>query len=201
MADLGFACRCGTVKGALRGVSPANGIRYICHCDDCQAFAWFLEAPGVMDAHAGTDVFQTAAHRLDITQGREHLACVQVTKRPLLRWYCDDCKTPLANTYGAAQWSFLSVILYGFDPAARDGVLGPPSGHVWTQYAKGDLNGVSQCSIPAMIWRILSRMASARLSGGFRRTPLFDPQTGRPIATPLRLTASMRKALDERGAA
>lgn len=196
-ADLDFRCACGTVRGMLLAVSPEAGVRYVCHCDDCQAFTHFLKrADDVLDANAGTDVFQTPASRLRITHGAGHLACMKVTKGPLLRWYADCCNTPLANTYGTSKFSFMSVVLWRFDPDVRDRVLGPPSGHVWVKFAKGDMAGVKLASIPAMICRILARAVSARLSGDYRKNPLFDPRTGAPIAIPHQLTSDERAAID-----
>ncbi len=197
MAELDFSCACGAMRGVLRGPSPKTGIRYICHCDDCQAFAGFLGSPGRwLDRHGGTDVFQTPAWRFQITLGAERLACVQVTDRPLLRWYAACCRTPVANTYDRGQRSFLSLILAGFDPRACERAMGAGVGHVWTRYATGDLGRVRQANIPAMLWRMVSRGVSARLSGDWRRNSFFDPATGAPVAQPRRLTRAERAALD-----
>jgi len=202
MAELDFSCACGAVRGVLRGPSPKTGVRYICHCDDCQAFAHFLGTPERwLDRHGGTDVFQTAASRFEITLGAGRLACVQVTDRPLLRWYADCCRTPIANTYGAARRSFLSLILAGFDPRACERSMGPGAGHVWTRYAVGDMGRVRQANIPAILWRMVSRMVSARLSGDWRRNSFFDPSTGEPVAAPRRLSKAERAALDTEAAA
>jgi hypothetical protein len=197
MAELDFYCACGAVRGVLRGPSPRTGIRYVCHCDDCQAFAHFLGEPRRwLDAHGGTDVFQTPASRFEITLGAEHLACVQVTRRPLLRWYAACCRTPIANTYGSGKASFLSLILAGFDPQGCGRLMGPPAGHAWTKFGTGDLRHVRQLNIPAMLLRIGGRLVGARLSGDYRRNPFFDPATGAPVAAPRRLTPDERAALD-----
>lgn len=199
MPALEFSCDCGTLRGALKDVSPKSGIRYVCYCDDCQAFAEFLgREADCLDAHGGTDVFQTPASRLTITAGADRLACVQVTHRPLLRWYAACCQTPIANTYGSSKRSFLSMILVGFQPTARDAALGPVSGHAWTNFAEGDLGKVKPLNIPAMLVRIVTRIIGARLTGDYRRNPLFDRATGAPIATPRRLTGPQRSLIDAR---
>lgn len=197
MAELDFSCACGAMRGVLRGPSPKTGVRYVCHCDDCQAFARFLGAPERwLDRHGGTDVFQTPAWRFEITLGADRLACVQVTGRPLLRWYAGCCRTPVANTFDRGQRSFLSLILAGFDPRGCDRLLGPGAGHAWTRYATGGLGRVRQVSIPAILWRLGSRVIAARVSGDWRRNSFFDPNTGRPVAEPQRLTDAQRAALD-----
>jgi hypothetical protein len=197
MPQLDLACDCGAVAWQLDEAVPARGIRYTCHCDDCQAFAWFTCQPDkILDAEGGTDVYQLPASRLRVTGGLDRLACVQVTGRPLLRWYCETCRTPVANSYHTARLSFVSIPLRGASLAARDAALGPSSGHVWTKFGIGDLSQVKQVSIPAILWRMVSRMVGACLSGDSRNNPLFDRETGRPIAQPRRLTPEERAMLD-----
>ncbi len=197
MADLDFACRCGEVRWSLADVSPRAGLRYICCCDDCQAFAAWLGDPRAnLDAYGGTDVFQTPASRLVLHHGRDLLACAQMTSRPLLRWFCDACRTPIANTYGSAKLSFLSAILVGAAPEEADVCLGPTTGYAWTKYGHGDLSGLPQVNIPAMIWRMASRAASARLTGDWRRNALFHEGSGRPLGSPHLLSANERAFAD-----
>jgi hypothetical protein len=197
VADLDFACRCGEVRWSLTDASSATGLRYVCCCDDCQAFAAWLGDPRAnLDAHGGTNVFQTPASRLVLHRGGEQLACVQVTSRPLLRWFCAACRTPIANTYGTARLSFLSAILVGAEPGQIDGRLGPSKGYAWTKSGHGDLAGVPQLSIPPVLWRMASRAAVAFVSGDWRRNALFDPATGAPVAAPCRLTPDERTSAD-----
>jgi hypothetical protein len=104
----------------------------------------------------------------------------------------------VANTYDASRLSFVSVPLWAAAPGSRDEALGPPSGHVWTRFGHGDLARVRRLNIPAMLWRMASRIAWARISGDYRNNPLFDPVSGKPIAAPRRLTPGERSALDLR---
>ena len=54
MMDMPIRCRCGAVRGVVRGMAPSRTNRVICHCDDCQAFAHFLEqADEVLDGRRG----------------------------------------------------------------------------------------------------------------------------------------------------
>jgi hypothetical protein len=41
----------------------------VCYCRDCQAFARFLENPGMLDAAGGTEVVLVAPGRLRFTTG------------------------------------------------------------------------------------------------------------------------------------
>ena len=56
--NLPLRCRCGRVRGVASEVAPSAGFRFVCYCQDCQAFARFLERPDVFDAAGGTDIFQ-----------------------------------------------------------------------------------------------------------------------------------------------
>src|SRR5262249_49832287 len=57
--DLPLRCRCGRVRGVASDVSSSSGFRFVCYCEDCQAFARFLERPDVLDPAGGTDIFQS----------------------------------------------------------------------------------------------------------------------------------------------
>ncbi len=198
MSLLKLACECGAVAWRLEETAPRAGIRYVCHCDDCQAYAEFLgRADRVLDAQGGISAYQLPASRFWIDAGKAHLACVQVTRRPLLRWYCGRCRTPVAGTYHTSRLSFLSLTLPRTGTREMDEVLGPSSGHVWTKYGWGDLSQAVQVNIPAMLWRMGSRIARARITGDYRNNPLFDAAT-RPIAEPRRLTRDERAELDRR---
>ena len=202
MGRANLECECGAVSWEIHESDPRLGIRYVCHCDDCQAYAQFLGAPDrLLDSHAGTDAYQLPASRFQIARGSDQLACVQVTSRPLLRWYCISCRTPVANTYHTSKLSFLSLPIPRTRSSEVDQVLGPSSGHVWTKFGRGDLSDVRQVNIPAMLWRMFSRIVSARWTGDYRSNPLFDPSTAAPIAPPKRLAAAQRSELDEKAKA
>jgi len=197
MTDLDFDCACGAVKWSLLSPGPRNSIRYVCHCDDCQAFAWYLGRAGeILDANGGTDVVQSPASRLRVREGLRHLACVHLTRRPTLRWYCGLCRSPVAATLDTSRRSFLSVPLTCCAPAKADQLLGPCAGHVWTRFGAGDLSRVKRVNIPAMAFRMGWRMTTARLSGDYRNNPLFDRRTGAPVASARRLSRDERATLD-----
>ena len=196
MPRLHLRCSCGAVSWDLIEGSPRTGIRYICHCDDCQAFAFYTgHQADMLDTQGGLDAYQLPSTQIEFHSGLNRLACVQVTSRPLLRWHCGTCRTPVAGTYHSAKLSFVSVSLCAAAMADREAVCGPSSGHVWTKFGWGDLSKVKQCSIPAMLWRMASRMVRARLSGDYRNNPFFHAD-GRPLATPHVLSRQERDELD-----
>ena len=62
--DLPLRCRCGRMRGVAIDVSPSTGLRFVCYCKDCQAFAHFLERADVLDPAGGTDIFQMPPGRV-----------------------------------------------------------------------------------------------------------------------------------------
>lgn len=185
MTDLELSCRCGGLRGVLRGAPDCLASRVICYCSDCRAFAEHLDRADVLDAQGGTDICQLPAARLEFTSGREHLACLRLTDRGPLRWYAACCGTPVANTPPSAQAPFAGVLRAAL--RAEEAALRPVDHRIMTAEARGPVEGPSQHpAFPrALIARLLSRILLWRLRGDHRRTPFFDPDTGAPVAAPL----------------
>ena len=62
------------MKGKARQVDPSRGLRLACYCDDCQAYAHYLDqANSVLDAWGGTDLFHLTPAQIVITAGPEQL--------------------------------------------------------------------------------------------------------------------------------
>ncbi len=199
MRDVPLRCRCGRVRGVATEVSPANGNRLVCYCDDCQAFARFLEHPGVMNAEGGTDIFQVAPSRIKITEGTEALQCVRLSEKGLFRWYAGCCRTPAGNTF-SARVPFVGII-HSFmdheaDGRARDDVLGRPIGLIHGRFALGGLppNGHRTASL-----RVVARCGRVMLgwwiAGKGDPSPFFDPRTRAPRIEPRVLRPEEREAL------
>lgn len=197
MSKLNLECWCGAVKWSLDEQLTRLGVRYVCHCDDCQAFAHYTGHPElVLDANGGTDAYQLPSSQVKISKGSEHLACVHVTSRRLLRWHCRVCEMPVANTYNNSKLSFISVPLCGSTASERDKILGLSSGHVWKKFGKGNLSKLKNYSILKILWRMVSRIIRARVSGDYRNNPFFDKQSGEPINKPYLLNADERHDLN-----
>lgn len=196
---LDFQCRCGTVKGLCRGFKPGAGIRAVCYCSDCQAFARFLgDDAGILDANGGTDIYQTSPSHLEIRQGREAIACVEVSAKGLKRWYAACCRTPLANTPPSRRLPFAGTIVANFDPDRRELRLGPVETRVFTKEATGILAPGRDKPLPLIVFGLARRASGQWIGGGWKRNPFFDAATGAPIASATRLTAAERAALDQR---
>lgn len=198
-SDLTFQCRCGKVKGRLEGASPKTGSRLVCYCDDCQAYQYFLgREVDYLDAHGGTDIFQTTPARFVIEEGAENTACVQMTPKRVYRWHTSCCQTPLANTAGSRAFPFVGAMVGICDPMRRDAALGPVRGHVYRRYARGDLGNAETANLLSLIVAMLVRAASVRLAGATRDNPFFNHESGAPVAKPKILSTEERAAIGAR---
>jgi len=202
-SELPLRCRCGHVRGVASGVSPSSGFRFLCYCEDCQAFARFLERTDVLDATGGTDIFQMPPARMKLTAGREALRCLCLSGK-VLRWYTDCCRTPIAN--GAADPRFPVVaIIHSFmdhqaDGRSRDVALGPPLCRIFERSAVGPLPPTTPAPPSFGVFaRRTSKLLGWWARGLARPNPFFDERTNAPCSVPRVLTQSERAALGRKG--
>lgn len=195
--DVPFHCRCGKLSGCLHDIDPTVGDHVVCHCSDCLAFLRYLDPAGpAPDAGKGVALFQTRVARMSIASGKEHLACVHLTEKPMLRWFASCCRTALFHTLDTGKVPFVTTHNAILDPGLRDAAIGEPRGHTFVQRrAAGGakLREISRFSIMAGFF---VRMCKDLFSGDYRRAELFDPETLQPVARPIRLSSVERAALD-----
>lgn len=198
--DLPLRCACGALRGTLLGVAPERGNHLVCYCDDCQSFAHFLgEAGAILDAHGGTDIFQTSPGRLRIEEGNENLACVRLRPGGLVRWYAACCRTPIGNTLASRQVPFVGLI-HSCAGGFRDAAVGPVRAGVNARFAKGDRSQLdAHDKAPAsLLFRFARILLAARLRGEHARTPFFDAQTGELSVAPRVLTTEELREVEAR---
>lgn len=136
--DIKLRCSCGAVQGLAVNITPDNGNRVVCCCDDCQSFAAYLERKeDILDEFGGTEIFQTSQSQIRINKGNEHLRCVRLSPKGLMRWHTGCCNTPIGNTMNA-KLPFIGVI-HNFlhIKKNRDNALGPVRAFVQTRHALG----------------------------------------------------------------
>ena len=199
--DIPVRCECGSVRGTLNAVAPSRVVRAVCYCDDCQAFAHYLNRAGaILDDYGGTSLIQVSPSRLTITQGGHHLSCVRLTDRNLLRWYASCCGTPVGNTPGWHKLHFVGLVhafLETPDLEVTDReALGLVRARVFKRFATGDRSVIN--AMPGSFWPFLlggmRRILGARLTGAWRSSPFFD-SAGKPVAVPRRLTQEEKSQL------
>ena len=197
--DLPLRCRCGRLRGIASDISPSGGLRFVCYCGDCQAFARFLDRADVLDAAGGTDIFHMPPGRVKLTAGTDSLRCLRLSNK-VLRWYSECCRTPIANTPARPGFPVIGMIHCFMDHAAhgrsRDEALGPPLCRIYERSAVGPLppNAPGPPSL-GIFARRGSKLLGWWMLGLGRPTPFFDDRTKAPLAVPRVLTDSERAAL------
>ncbi|HRQ63489.1 MAG TPA: DUF6151 family protein [Xanthomonadaceae bacterium] len=189
-------CQCGTVRGLIKGAGTTN--RVVCYCTDCQAFARFLGRPNeVLDAYGGTEVVQVALPRLAFTQGKEHLASMQLSEKGLVRWYAACCRSPIGNTMRNPKLPFIGLIHLVLDRSRMDVDFGTGIARVNTGTATGQPKPRPKGFVGAVL-RFLWIVLSTRTNGRSRQSELFT-ETGSPIVRPTVLAAEELARLKRNG--
>ena len=193
MTDIPLKCTCGAFRAVVHRSGDGVGNHCVCYCSSCQDFARYLgREDEILNPNGGTEIYQAPPGRIEILKGKEHLACVHLTEKPTLRWYLDCCKTPLGNTLNTIKLPFIGLIHNCIDASGTegglDGLLGPVRGHVNGSGAVGDISGLKlhDTAPLSLYWGFFKMLLWARLTGEYKKSPLFNPETGRPIVKPLR---------------
>lgn len=191
-SELELQCRCAAMRGTVGDVGPSNSTHAICYCDDCQAFARWLAIDGITDPHGGTEILQVSPSQIRWTHGTEHLRCMRLSPKGMIRWYCDACRTPVGNTV-SARVPFVGIPCIAFvdlpvdavglavGVQARFATNGPPPG----AYARAPLGIVVHAA------RMLARWW---IRGKGRPSPYFDDD-GVPRSAPVVLDRATRDRL------
>jgi hypothetical protein len=188
-------CKCGAPKGYVSHPERVN--RVVCYCEDCQAFAHFLGRPEeILDPKGGTDLIQTIPAHVTLTEGQQVLACMRLSSKGLIRWYTSCCNTPIGNTLANVQISFIGLVhtCLGDSHRSMDNSFGPVRMWSFTESAKEPVKS-NHLAMIAGILRFIGMLIRARISGDYKRTPLFSPHTGAPVATPKILSQTERVEL------
>jgi len=184
--NLGLKCSCGAVRGVATNITPATGNRVVCCCEDCQKFAHYLNGGDeILDEFGGTDIFQISQSQVKIEAGAEHLRCLRLTSKGLLRWYTACCNTPIGNSVSAGV-PFIGVIHSFMDvDGDSDDVLGGVRAYVQTQYARGKPNYPhSAKKFPLGITlQIMRKMLIWKIKG-MNKPSAFFSESGKPIIKP-----------------
>lgn len=191
-ADHRIQCRCGGLQGSLSRAAPV--IRLSCYCRDCQAYAHALGNPDhILDRQGGTDIVATLQQYLTFTAGTDSLACLSLAPNGLLRWYASCCNIPVANTARDPRLSYVGVVHTCLvqSPSELTAVFGPARSHVNTKHAKGSV-ATNVLGTMVSTGRIMASVLRARVSGTWKRSPLFQPGSSAPVVVPRVLSFAER---------
>ncbi|MEO8113126.1 MAG: DUF6151 family protein [Phenylobacterium sp.] len=190
-------CRCGALTGFVENENRATHSR--CYCEDCQAFARFLGRDAdLLDDRGGSEAIQTLPKDVVFARGVEHLACLRLSDRGLLRWYAACCGTPIGNTPPTSRLPFVGLARACLENTAPtvEQSFGPVRFCLFTSGARGGSKPKPFGGAGFMIWLIGNRLR-ARFTGGFRRNPFFDTVKDQPIVEAKVLTSAERDQLRE----
>ncbi|QOY95759.1 hypothetical protein IM543_07960 [Massilia sp. UMI-21] len=191
--SIALRCRCGQLRGQVD--SRRVAARVVCYCKDCQAYGRFLGA-GVLDAAGGTEVAATLPAAVRVEAGLAHLACMSLGPRGIYRWYAACCRTPIGNTPRDPRTSYLGLVRACLDApdAGLERELGPVRCRVATRSAQAPVSASGLASASA-VCRIGMMIVKARLGGGYKENPFFQPNTDAPVKPVQVLSLEERKAL------
>jgi hypothetical protein len=183
-------CECGKLEMQVE-LDPKRDSHVVCYCDDCRAYMRWLGRDAQLDAHGGTEVVQVAPAEARITRGQEHLACVRLSPKGLLRFYAKCCRSPLGNTMRGVPFVGLSVTGLTIPLTSR------PEG-VNARFAlNGKPPGASDRASLGVVARTARQFASRLARGQLHPSPFLD-EKNEPRATPEILTRAERDALRAR---
>lgn len=161
----------------------------VCYCDDCQAFARWIEEQGgerFVDDRAGSDVVQVWPSQLRITDGIDKLSLMRLSEKGLLRWFTDCCKTPAGNMLPNHRSPFVglpSCFVHASDGGSLDAAIGAPFARIQGKFIRGgcpsDVHPTAPLSVFARSARFLLR---GFVTKQFRPSPYFDGDAPRVVA-------------------
>lgn len=184
--DIKLKCACGAIQGVAIGITPDSCNRVVCCCNDCQTFADYLKHDSkILDEFGGTEIIQTSQGQVKINKGSEHLRCLRLTPKGLVRWYAGCCKTPIGNTMNA-NFPFIGLIhnfLHIKGPSER--ALGPIRAYMQTKYARGVPSYPhSAKGFPLRVTlRVARKMAQWKIKGMDKPSVFFNDD-GKPVVKP-----------------
>ncbi|MBK8260291.1 MAG: hypothetical protein IPK80_03015 [Nannocystis sp.] len=181
-------------------VDPVRCNRLICMCDDCQVYGRWLAQHGspILDPSGGTEILQMTPSQLRIDGGSEHVRCLRLSPKGLMRWHTGCCHTPIGNTLEKARVPFVGVPMafVDLDPDERDSKLGPVLCRIHARYGKPPLPADSHPRAPGwLLRRFVWQMLRDSFAGRHRPSPLRHDD-GSPLVTPTVLSLEERQSLN-----
>lgn len=178
-------CRCGGVTGKLK-VVEGSFFHVQCLCCDCQKFANYLESnSSILDEFGSTELFQTYPTHMQINEGVENIACVQLAEKGLYRWHTTCCNFPIGNTMDSAKMPFVGIpvaFMQFTDEQQKLKTLGPITMKAFAKYAIGSMPNDAHPRFPlSFMPKIIFFMLKGMLTKKSSPSPFF--KEGRPLTS------------------
>lgn len=177
-------CSCESVKGLL-DVVPGSFFHVACLCCDCQRFANHLNSEEtILDVHGGTELFQTYPSLMNITEGYDKIACIQLGEKGLYRWHSTCCNMPLGNTMKSAKAPFVGIpakFMQFTNEEEKTRILGPIIMQTFGKYAIGKM---PEDAHPRFPLSFMPKIIWFMLKGAFGRKSAPSPffKDGNPVS-------------------
>ncbi|MFN3201359.1 MAG: DUF6151 family protein [Bradymonadia bacterium] len=195
---LSLKCKCGAIEGTAELITPKTAGRLVCYCIDCQTYAYALERPDVLDERGGTEVLQVSPAQVKFTQGEDKLACMRLSPKGPLRWYCSSCHTPVGNALDKPGMPFLGLIHSIIDDPDAHAKTGPILGKVNASKARGGCPEDAHPGMPkGVLFKSAMMLARHKLAGRAKPSPIRNAD-GSLVAEPRILTKEERIQFRER---
>lgn len=191
-----FACKCGTLHGVLHNVSPRSGGHVKCYCRYCQMAARHFGDSDALDEWGGTSIFQSLPSRVEFQGGGEHLACMRLSPKGLMRWYASCCNVLMFNMLGTPKIPMANLISARVADDHR-AALGPVTCFHSTATVDHGAGSLKDSGNKRAMARLLSRALGARLRRD-SAAPFFAPD-GSVSVRPYVLTLDERRAAEIQG--
>lgn len=175
-------CQCGALRGQVS--HPNIAIRGVCYCKDCRAYSNHLGVGSrTHDALGGAEFVATQAKYVSFSQGTQHLACLSLSEKGLLRWYAKCCNTPIGNTVRNWKVPYVGLVhtCLKVDPAAFERSFPRLQMRVNTGNAKKKPPPMVFKTVVALAG-FMPRVMASGITGAYRSTPFFKAP-GQPVVS------------------
>ena len=189
MTGSAFSCACGRIEGQIDAM-PAGGLHLACYCDSCRAGALYCGA--ALAPEAPVELYLTPPQHVRITKGLPLLKPFAFSPKGILRWRASCCGVQMFSSQPDPKTAFMSLRT---DRLANPDAAGPLRCRSFIPGAKGMAQHEGKLALAGLILKA----ARARLSGNWRKTPLYDVDSGQPVAEVTLVSREDKSALLARG--
>jgi hypothetical protein len=187
-----FQCQCGSLRGLLS--QPQRAFHGICYCKDCRAYSKHLGmASKTHDASGGAEFVATQARHVSFSEGMQHLACLSLSEKGLLRWYAKCCATPIGGTPRNWKIPYVGLVhtCLKADPAAFERAFPRLQMRVNTGSAIQTPPGLALRTLVSLA-SLMPRIVADAVTGAYKETPFFHSPAGEPVAAVTMLSQAER---------
>ena len=188
-------CDCGNFRAELTQFPKNTPGRFICYCDDCQAFLNYLKRFELLNESGGTEIIPAYPADIKIIAGQDVVKCVRLHSKGMFRYYTSCCQTPIANTDPVRPWvGFFRNMYTAKDSTVLDKELGPVKTSLMGKYAKGTppVGTAQTFDFKAMI-TFMPFIIKGKILGKAKHSPFFV--NGESIVVPKILSTEERSKI------